>query len=215
MSHEHGLVLLPLYLGKLCRSKVLQNPVPHPDDSSSQALLELPSRPAQSRDATVGSIPWESLTSTAHLEISLQLASCLLEAICVSSEKEQPIAGGFVMANAPNQKRASILALISSFAPVFCICLLVGIQVALFGHWLAEAKCHVNTVVPRFLKGRPNTINDFTVSCKVFRTPIIGRPELSGKPEPRRSNALIASVSPAWYARAKLISRQRSSAWHN
>jgi hypothetical protein len=81
--------------------------------------------------------------------------------------------GGFGTANGPNQKRASIFALISSFAPVFCICFLVGKQVALFGHWLAEAKCHANTALPHFLKGRPNTIYDFTVSCKVFRTSII------------------------------------------
>jgi hypothetical protein len=53
--------------------------------------------------------------------------------------------------------------------------MLVGKQVALFGHWLAEAKCHANSTVPHFLKGRPNTIYYFTVSCEVFRTSIISR----------------------------------------
>lgn len=54
--------------------------------------------------------------------------------------------------------------------------MLVGKQVALFGHWLAEAKCHTNSAVPHFLKGKPNTIYYFTVSCEVFRTSIICRP---------------------------------------
>jgi hypothetical protein len=214
VSHEHGLVSLSFYLGKLCRPKVLQNPVPHPDDSSSQALLELPSRPAQSRDATVGSIPWESLTSKAHLEISLQLASCLLEAICVSSEKESSIGGGFGTANGPNQKRASILALISSFAPVFCICLLVWKQVALFGHWLAEAKMPCEYRSTPFPEGQAEHDLRFHRLLQSILTSIIGRPELSGKRELRRSNAFIASASPAWYARAILMSLQRSSAVH-
>jgi hypothetical protein len=54
--------------------------------------------------------------------------------------------------------------------------MLVGKQVALIGNWLAEAKCHANSAVPHFLKGRPNTIYYFTVSCEVFRSSIIHRP---------------------------------------
>jgi hypothetical protein len=38
--------------------------------------------------------------------------------------------------------------------------MLVGKQVALFGHWLAEAKCHANSTVPHFLKGRPKEALD-------------------------------------------------------
>jgi hypothetical protein len=54
--------------------------------------------------------------------------------------------------------------------------MLVGKQVALFVYWLAEAKCRAKSTVPHVLKGRPNAIYNFTVSCEVLRTPIICRP---------------------------------------
>jgi hypothetical protein len=54
--------------------------------------------------------------------------------------------------------------------------MLIGIQVALVGDWLAETKCHANPTVAHFLKGRPYAIYYFTISSEVFRALIICSP---------------------------------------